>query len=232
MSLSTMLRGLPVLLLITTFALAQSAPPATAPSIAPTSQPAVPLDQSTPRGTMKLFFDSDARSDGSELKKILLGTTPAEKHVISAMADKTDADRELTDALIAKYPNPNRPDPRKEALVHLPEVLAKIDQSTEVITGDTATLTATDANARPFPLKRFDNNWCIPLNTFLSITDPDRLESSARAIDIQVQVMRDGARAIAAGKYPTEAEAVQDIKQKMVAAPLADHTAAATQPGK
>jgi hypothetical protein len=110
-------------------------------------------------------------------------------------------------------------------------VLAKIDQSNEVITGDTATV-AVSASARPLPLKRVDNQWYIPLGALLPTDNPERLESSARAIDIQVQVMRAGARDVAAGKYPTEAEAAQDIKQKMVAAPLADHTAAATQPGK
>src|ERR1700679_3061790 len=75
-----------------------------AQTTAPATQPAAALDQTTPRGTLKLFFAANASSDGNAMKPLLLAGNPAEGHMIAAVCDKRDADRLLTDALRDKFP--------------------------------------------------------------------------------------------------------------------------------
>jgi hypothetical protein len=206
-------------LLIAATVAAQTTAPSTAPSVA--------VDQSTPRGAIKVYFLANARGDGAALRGLLLGESPAQDHLIAAIADQKDADRVLTDAIAGKFPDEQNPDPRQAALGELPAIDAKIDGSGEQITGDTAAVNSGSGD-RPFRLKRVDGKWRIPLEVLRQDVDPDKLEHAAHQIEIQVQAMRGGADDVAAGKYATRAEAVQGINQQMFSAALADHDA--TQP--
>jgi hypothetical protein len=209
---------LPLLLLSASSAPAQTTAPATTPSAA--------LDQTTPRGTLKLFFTADARSDGDAMRPLLAPANPAEAHMIDAMADKKNADRALTNALKAKFPDQWKTDPRQQAENELPMVYTAIDQSDQTIDHDTATLKAGGGQGPPMTLKQTDGKWRIPLAALVQVLDPNKLEKGAHQIEIQVQVMHTAAIDVSAGKYASQDLAIADIKQKMFDAALADHSAA------
>jgi hypothetical protein len=209
-----------IVVLISSSALAQSTQPST--------QPAAALDQTTPKGTLKLFFTADAHSDGGALRPLLLAETPAQTHMADAMTAKRDADRALTHALMVKFPDRWPADPLAQANSELPLVYDKIDQSGQEIAGDTATVHAGGEQAVPITLKRIDGKWLIPLGTLLQVVDADQLETNAHQIQIQVKVMLAAADDVKAGKYADMDKAVEDIKQRIFTASVDDH--AATQP--
>jgi hypothetical protein len=229
MSIRFLAAFLAILSAQTTFG--QDAPPAQ--PAAPASRPVAAIDQTTPEGALKLFFRSEAHSDGRALRDLMLASNPAEQQIVDAIADKTDADRQLTAALRVKFPDPSRLDPQDEAELRLPPVYEKIDQSDEQINGDTATLKAAGPGGQPFTLKRVDGKWRIPLAVLFQSVAPNLLRDQAHQIEIQVAVMRAATADVTAGKYASASEAIADVKQKIFNAAIADHAAAtqaATQP--
>jgi hypothetical protein len=187
-----------------------------------------PADQSTPQGTLKLLFTANAVSDGNTLRSLLLAESPAQQHMLLAMVDKKNADHDLTKSLMARFSDQWKTDPFLSAQRQLPPVFERIDQAQMTLDGDTASLQASAAST-PFTLKRTDGKWRIPLAVMFRNIDSDQLEQHAHEIDIQVRVMRSAAVDVNAGKYASQADALQDIKEKMFNAAIADH-AAATQP--
>jgi hypothetical protein len=222
---------------------APSSPAMTQPAGAADTAAAVALDQSTPRGVLKLFFLANARGDGNAIRALIVTENPAEEKMAAAMADKKNADRELTAALNARFPDPGKPDPGNadaapdaapDEQTQLAPVFAKIDASQQILDGDTATLSAaTDTSgdtAPPFTLKRVAGKWMIPLAALIQNVDADILLQQSHQIEIQVEVMRSAARDVTGGKYATKAAAIEDAKKRMFDAAVADHVAAATRP--
>jgi predicted NUDIX family NTP pyrophosphohydrolase len=201
--------------------------PAIAQTTLPSTQPAA-VDQSTPKGALKVFFRAEASSDGNALLTILLAENPAQKHMIAAMADKKNADRDLTAALSKQFPAQWPSDPRQTAMKDLPGIFDQIDLSEQTVGHDTAQVKAQNADSPPFTVRRVDGQWRIPLAVIMPTDDPAKLETDARQIEIQVGVMRQAAGDVAAGKYSTFDQAVQDIKQRMFTAALEDHDASKT----
>jgi hypothetical protein len=201
------------------------------PVFAQTTLPS--FDQATPRGALKLFFSAQTHDDGDAMQALLISDNPAEQHIIAAVADQKNADKVLTDALIAKFPDQWKSDPRKAEAADLSSIFDNIDQAELQITGDTATLHAAGSDQPPFTLKRINGRWRIPLAVLFQSLDPADLENRAHQIEIQVEVMREAAKDVAAGKYSTKEEAADEVKQRIFTAALADHTAATqatTQP--
>ncbi|HUB26265.1 MAG TPA: hypothetical protein VL992_12620 [Tepidisphaeraceae bacterium] len=196
------------------------------------TNPSTP-DSTTPRGVLKLFFSADARGDGDAIEALLLAEHPGEQDLIVAIGDQKDADRDLTGALIARFPDQWKSDPRQQAVADLPQIFARIDQAKQQIDGDTATLQASDADSTPFTLRRVDGHWRIPLAVLSNGGNAAELQNRAHQIEIQVNVMRQAAVDVKSGKYATQADAVEDVKRRIYTAALADHiaaTQAATQP--
>jgi hypothetical protein len=218
---------LPAALILSIAVLLQSN--ALAQTTAPSTQPAAALDQTSPRGTLKLYFTADASKDGAAMKPLLLAANPAEAHMVNAWCQSRTADRTLTDAMRAEFPKEWPADPRAQATADLPQIYQKVDDSAQVITGDTATLKATDAQAVALTFKLVNGKWVMPLAVLLQDTDSDHLEANAHQIDIQVKVMQAAAADVAAGKYADMNKAVEDVKSRIFDASVADH-AASTEP--
>jgi len=192
-------------------------------SFAQSTQPA--LDSSTPRGALKLFFTAEVGEDGDALKHLLAAENPAQEHLIAAVAAQKNADRALTDALYAKFPDQWKADPRKAALAVLPAIYQNIDKADQQINGDTATVHAAGSDQPPVTLKRVKGQWRIPLAVISTNVDPADVDKRAHQVEIQAGVMRQAASDVSAGKYATKDEAIQDVKQRMYTAALADHVA-------
>jgi|GEM_PF-5311549 len=216
--------ALSAFLLLASLAAAQTTAPATQP---------IAVDQSTPRGTIKVFYSAEATSDGKVFRQVMLPTTPAQEKIADAIADKTDASREFTAALFKKFPeNWQNIDPAKKGVDDLPRVLDMIDHSIELIDGETAKVQMLSSQAVPIALKRVNGKWFLPMDLFVQGDQPDAtLEQNAHQIEIQVKAMRQGTDDVLAGKYKTAGDAAQDVKQKMFTAALDDH-AVSTQPVK
>jgi hypothetical protein len=202
------------------------------PASAQTTNPSPP-DSSSPRGVLKLFFSADARGDGDAMKALLVADSPSAQQLIDAIGDQKKADHDLTGALVARFPDQWKNDPRQAAVADLPQIFARIDQAQQHIDGDSATLQAAGADSSPFTLKRVGGQWRIPLTVLSAGGNSDELQNRAHQIEIQVAVMRQAAIDVAAGKYASQSDAVEDIKRRIYTAALADHVAAtqaATQP--
>jgi hypothetical protein len=218
-----MLRGpvaaaLSILSFLSTAGLAQTTMPATTQA---------GLDQSTPRGALKLFFECKARSDGDGMRQILLPSSPAQEQIVAALADQNNAARDLSQALETRFPQ-DGPTPSELAERQLPPVFEKIDQSKLTIDGDDATLISPNPDAKPFMFHRKDGKWRIPLSALLTDVDSAKLMKQAHQIEVQVVVMRAGAADVNAGKFTSASEAIEDLKKQMYDAAMADRTAAST----
>jgi hypothetical protein len=212
---------------------AQTTAPATLPTeLAASTQPSAAIDLTTPRGALKVFFTADAGSDGAALSSVLLPDGASQQHMVTALADQKTADRELTDALKAKFPDQWKTDPRQEQMQQLPGVYDTIDRAEQTQDGDTATLKVGGGEGSPLTLKKVNGQWRIPLAALIQSVDDGKLDSDAHQIDIQVKVMNSAASDVAAGKYATQESAVEDIKKRMMTAAVDDHAAAKQATGQ
>ncbi len=198
-----------------------------AASFAQTTLPSSPLDQTTPRGTLKLFFLADSRSDGAALKPLVQTANPSEEKIVATMSAKKSADLELTTALATKFPDSTQPAPKLPTEADLAPVFEKIDEATQNITADTATLSASGETAPPFTLKKVGDKWMIPLSVLLPSVEPEVLAQQSHQIEIQINVMKAATTDVNGGKYATRAEAIEGIKKQIFDAAIADHAAAA-----
>jgi hypothetical protein len=189
-----------------------------------TTAPVIAVDQMTPRGALKLYLTADARSDGEALRQVLIGDDEAQKAMILVIAGRKDADRKLTAALAAKFPEQWTTDPKAAADAALARELPAVDRVAEKIDRDTATLQGPGAADRPFTLRRIDGKWCIPLAVLKQDVDPATLERDRQAIGAEIQVMQTAGDDVAAGKYASLKEAVDAIKNQLLQAALKAQT--------
>ncbi len=134
------------------------------PATGPSTQPAVALDQTTPRGTLKLLSKAQISGDGSQLSQLVFTENDEQKKFLEAVAQTMTANGRLETSVTTKFPLPGA-DPvlrnarRDEQIQRTHE---EIDKLEEKIDGDIASLTRSGLDTEKMTLKRVDGKWYVP----------------------------------------------------------------------
>jgi hypothetical protein len=191
----------------------------------PTTQAGVSVDQSTPRGTLKVLTSAMESGDGAKIRAVFQAETPLEEQMATAMSQMAEAIVKMRKAALAKF---------KENAVSLTgdptalfKELARLDTVEETIEGDTAKVTP-NANGKPIVMRRVGDDWKIPISEIAKNADQAQIESKLRQYQMMIKVTNEFADDILANKYKTGDEASQAYNGRITRASAEGTTTAPT----
>jgi hypothetical protein len=221
------------LLILPALALADQPATAPAPDVSPATQPATAIsfaavDQTTPKGALKVLLTAITLGDGETLKHVVHAPNDLEASLVTAMGDQKSADRKLTDALYARFPAES-PDPKVYRAKIMADTFTGIDAGVETINGDTATVTVRSSKNPP-QMRKVDGQWMVEFASLAKGLTDDAIPQHIKTIQVESAIMNKGADDVAAGKYAKLADALQDIAAQLSKATAAAASQPTTQP--
>jgi hypothetical protein len=198
-------------ILLSTAAAAWADGPTTVPSPSPTTAPStrasVPVDQSTPRGAVKVLQIASSKGDAQTIVSVIQTSNPSEVKVAQAYADFTAAQTGLRDALEIKFPPPGADLATTKAL-QMSELMDRIDGMQETITGDDAVVAMPQAGPQAtIQLHRTNGQWKVPYSVMF--TETDHLDQRLALMRGQTGVFKDLTAQVNQNKFAS----VDDFKQ-------------------
>jgi hypothetical protein len=224
-------RVMAAMLLTAGTVLAQPAAPA-APAAAPAAPAApaavVPVNQETPRGSLKMLSSAMEDGDGATIKKVMATTNPSEEKMVTAMASLAESISNVRKASVKSFGKDGAKDFSNDPAAH-DEAMRKIDGATEAINGDTATVNVDTKAGPPVNMKKIDGKWVVPMSEVAKNIDPAQVDERVAGVTIQANALNEAAKETEQGKYKTPDELKQAIEGKMMKAAL-QHASATSQP--
>jgi hypothetical protein len=215
---------------------AGAAAPATAPAkpataraaAAATSPTSAPVDQSTPKGALKMLARALETGDRKVLLELLDAGSPSERKIAEATAGLAEATAELRRAS-AKAFGETAARPLGVDVAAVADAMARVDASVEKIDGDQATVTSTLDPTDSMLLVQRDRKWRVPMAQISGAINAADLEKNLHDTDEQVKLLKALAGEVAAGKYKTAIEARQELDRRIIQSAM-PQGAAATAP--
>jgi hypothetical protein len=201
------------------FALLAAAPPTTAP-----------VDQSTPKGALKLFSKALDEGDRKTILASLAADSDQDRKVAAATADLAEAMAQLRSATLKTFgPDKSRAlgvDPTSAT-----DAAQRIDTAIETIEGDKATVRAADNEGPPTQLIRRDGKWLMPVAELSKDVESADVDKNLADIAQQIKVMREITTEVAAGKFKSAVDARQALDERIVGSAM-PATRASTKPAE
>jgi len=167
------------------------------------------VDLSSPKATAKSFYDAIAAADSAAMKDCMLSEGGDQEKLASAFIDVILAGKKLGDAAKEKFGTGGE---KIAAGTISKEEIANIDKAEQKENGDDATVQL-DKKGRPLKFHKTAAGWKLLLS--------DYADARAENMDQQLQLlanlsksMNDTADDIAAGRYPTSADAEAALQQR------------------
>jgi hypothetical protein len=189
----------------------------------------IPIDQSTPRGALKVFSRALDAGDRKAIAASLAADSDQDKKIAAMTADLAEAAASLRKASIkafgAEASRPLGVDPAASA-----DAIARIDSSIESLDGDRATVRPADNEGPPMTLIKRDGQWLVPVSELSKDVKPADIERNLADIAAQIRVMHEIAAEVAAGKFATAVNARQVLDQRISRLAMPATAPATTRP--
>ena len=194
------------------------------PTTGPTS---APIDQTTPRGTLKLLARALEAGDRKMLLEVFDTSSPTDQKLADATAGLAEATAELRRASVKAF---GEQASRPLGIEAAGEAMARVDASLEKIDGDKATVTSPLDPSDSLTLVQRDKKWRVPMAQFTGgAVDAADLEKNLRDTAEQAKLLKGLAVEVAAGKFKTAMDARQELDKRIIQAAM-PQGAAATVP--
>jgi hypothetical protein len=181
------------------------------PATTATSAPAaVPSDQSTPRGALKMLTIAMNQGDGDTMRAILNPTTPVEKRMVEALAAQRQAIHQLKEKSDAAFGQNGSLKIVGDMDETQAQSIASITEMSEQIEGDQAVIVD---GADQLKFKKLNGKWVFPISSMPHV-DFDDADGAIARMTQMAKIFNDVSSAIEAGKYKSPDEAAQDLKAK------------------
>ena len=185
---------------------------ATTASTVPTS---APVDQSTPKGALKVLTTALDTGDRKMLLEVFHADTPVEKKMIEATAALAEATAELRGAASKAFG-----EQASRALgvdpAAVPEAMARVDASAVTIEGDKATVTSPEDQNDKLVLVHRGEKWHVPMSQIAPSADEGNVDKSLRDTAEHVKLLKQLAGEVSAGQYKTPTEARQELDKRII----------------
>jgi hypothetical protein len=179
-----------------------------------TSQPAVSVDQLTPRGTLKMMEVASIDGDSVTLKTLFATHSDLEKQVVSAWADNAAARTALGVAQLKKFAPTLDIAARRATL--LDRALTAVDGLVETINGNNADvgLAGKPAVAK---LELVDGKWEVPFSAAFGQNTAD-MNLRLQEFNIETDILKELTDDVSAGAFKSADEVQAAFQQRMTAA--------------
>jgi hypothetical protein len=211
---------------------AAGAPPASADllGLAASTQPAAAVDQTSPKGAIKVLETAILKGDSDGMLHVISASSPEETKVVNAFVNNISAKVALQDAVLTKFP-PATGNPGDVKAKQLVDTLGAVDKMTENVAGDDASVGPLGApDESRLKLKKLDGQWKVPFATMFG--GVEQLDQRVDSLNVQTGVLRDLEGDVVAGKFKTVEEMQQAGQQRMIAAALANAAATTRAAGE
>jgi hypothetical protein len=197
-------------------------------AVASTSPTSAPVDQSTPKGALKVLARALEAGDRKVLLELLDADSASERKIAEATAGLAEATAELRRASVTAFgETASRPLGVDGAAVA--DAMARVDASVEKIDGDTATVTSTLDPTDSMLLVQRDRKWRVPMAQISGAINAADLDKNLHDTTEQVKLLKALAGEVAGGKYKTAIEARQELDRRIIQSAM-PQGAAATAP--
>lgn len=228
-------------------AAALAAQPATAPAEAASAAPVaafvvVAVDQSTPRGALKVLTQALDMGDVEAIRRVLLAESPGQEAWADAMVEMSQATGRLQKQAVATYGAEGARALVGDTANATMLAMAQLDTFTEELddAGAVANVRSGFADERPMVVKKVDGAWRVPIDSFTGGAPAEELEPVAGRLKRQAAAIAAVVDDIAAGKLATPEAAAEALQRRQVEAvmqppppqPQAPTTAPATSPAE
>jgi hypothetical protein len=217
-----------VILLISVICLTVSSASAQAPTSPATQPSSVPVDTSSPQGTLKVLAGAMDQGDEETLRSLILAEGSLETRMRDAQISLSRSTARLRDAMLGAFGQQAMAELNTE--VALQQRLAGIDGAQADVKGDAARISI---GPDRYDLKRVDGKWKLVMGAAAKNVDPRMLEQSLEEISIRSTVYHETAQEVADGKYQNLDEVGQALQGKLMVAMMrqaASKESPATQP--
>jgi len=206
----------------------KSKPTTTRAGAASTTPTTAPVDQSTPKGALKMLARALEAGDRKVLLELLYADSPSERKIAEATAGLAEATAELRRAAVQAYgETASRPLGVDGAAVA--DAMARVDASVEKIDGNQATVTSMLDPTDSMLLVQRDAKWRVPMAQIGGAVDAADLDKNLHDTSEQVKLLKAIAGEVSAGKFKTAIEARQELDRRIIQSAM-PQGAAATAP--
>jgi hypothetical protein len=196
--------------------------PATRPATRPTTATTQPADLSTPKAALRALAGALKSGSEQELAHVVACSSEAERRVVAVMAEYSAALGLLRNAVVSAYGEQSAAKLTTDPDAGFRQSMARIDAAEVVISsdGDSASVRYPGAEQPEYILvrSRTDGQWRIPASHFSKHADPAALDRRIAELQLQVQIVRELSREIAAGKYRNAETATEAWQSKVMQA--------------
>lgn len=182
---------------------------------APFAQAAVEVNLSTPKDAARTFGQGMSEGDIDAVKASAIANEEQQK-ALEALVAVVSNFKKVEEAAVAKFGEAGKTIANQQQM-SIAEELKKIDESTEKIEGDAATLTPADSQD-PLHLRNVDGQWKVD---FAAMPGTEQVAEAVPMINAMANAADELAVEISADKYKTPEEAKNALGQKMMAAMMA-----------
>ena len=198
----------------------ESSPRPTTYPASPTTAATQPADLSTPKAALKALAGALKSGSGAELAHVVACANDSEKRVVAVMADMSAALGSLRHAAVSAYGDHNASKLAADPDAGFKQSMTRIDAAEVVVApdGESATVRYPGAEQPEYTLVRTRGEWRIPASHFSKNVDPAALDRRVKELRLQVQIVREVAREIAAGKYRNAETATEAWQSKVMQA--------------
>jgi len=170
-------------------------------------------DTSTPKGTVKAMFDAMKKGDAETVKSLTVNGDPKLLEMLTSMMA---SNKQLEDAATAKFGADGA-----SVLGEQDKVMGDMDKKLETAevkeNGDTATITVKDS-PDPLTLTKVNGQWKVDLSKAPHMPTAAEMAQLQPVFNAMLDVNKQLAADISAGKFKTAAEAKDAKQQKLMAA--------------
>ncbi len=201
----------------------ESAPrPTTHPATRPTTAATQPADLSSPKAALRALAGALKSGSEADLARVVACGNDAERRVVAVMAEFSAALASLRHAAVSAYGEQNAGRLATDPDAGFKQSMTRIDAAEVVVApdGDSATVRYPGAEQPEYTLvrSRSDGHWRIPATHFSKHADSAALDRRVAELQLQVRIVRELSREIAAGKYRNAENATEAWQSKVMQA--------------
>jgi hypothetical protein len=199
-----MFRALPIVIGVTF--LARAAFAADAPAATQ------PIDQTTPKGALKVFTRAIQTADTAKVRACLHTANNAEEDYAKGYAAVSVGVGKLRGALVAKF--------GEEAGAAFKqgsesEQMKRIDAATEKIDGEQASVTMAAPESETIQLVKVNGAWKLSISKMIARKSAQQVKDDIKAMTTYSAALNDTSKEITAGKYADAKAAMEALQKKL-----------------
>jgi hypothetical protein len=190
----------------------RSAPHARAADAAEDAPPPIPADQTTPRGTLKLFALAVQAAEGDKVRQCLHTASDTESRYAQRYADVTVSLGRFRAAMLAQYGEKAAPTLKTLAPIREGH---HIDAAAETITGAEAVVEIKGDQAETIAMIKVDGKWKIAISKMIARRSASDAKSDLDTMKALTDAYNETAKEVADGKHKTPPAAVNALRKNV-----------------